>query len=134
MRRVLLFLVALIAVGSLSARELVVKLADGTRWAFHIDNRTDVCMTKGEGILTFNGMSFNRAEVVEMRIFQNLPEGVLDGIEAVRQTEDAALEDANAVDCFDMSGRRIARGKWQDIKSRLPKGTYIVNSQKFIKK
>ena len=58
--------------------------------------------------------------------------GNLDGIEAIENEKMRNGENENVM--YDLSGRRLANGKWKIDNGQLPKGIYIKNGKKFVNK
>ena len=114
-----------------TARELVVTLKNGQRAAYHLseDNKQTACMTWTDDAVVINGVTYQRSDLQEIRIYKELPEGV-DIVDAVQGIGVEPTSPAtNTV--YDLSGRRLstdARGQMT-----LHKGIYIINHKKVVK-
>lgn len=114
-----------------TARELVVTLKNGQRAAYHLseDNKQTACMTWTDDAVVINGVTYQRSDLQEIRIYKELPEGV-DIVDAVQGIGVEPTSPATNM-VYDLSGRRLstdARGQMT-----LHKGIYIINHKKVVK-
>ena len=77
MKKILLLIAGLWVAGAVSARELVVTLHGGQRLAFHLSATDEVLMTQTADQVMLNGMALERANIAEMRVFQQRPEDAI---------------------------------------------------------
>lgn len=103
-------------------RELVIKLKDGTQKAYHLtsDFKQSVTMKSTAEAITLNGDEYAIADIVELRIYEEVPEGaeVVDAI----QNPSASRQPAKV---YDLSGRQV-----QPI--NMKSGVYIINHRKVL--
>ena len=114
-----------------TARELVVTLKNGQRTAYHLseDNKQTACMTWTDDAVVINGMTYQRSDLQEIRIYKELPEGV-DIVDAVQGIGvEPASPAKNMV--YDLSGRRLSADSHGQVTLR--KGIYIINHKKVVK-
>ncbi len=116
---------------SSSARELVLTLKDGQRIAFHLseDNKQTACMTISEDAVVINGITYDRKDFKEIRIYKELPEGV-DIADAIQGIGVGTTTPADNT-IYDICGRRL--GQVDDSSAPLRKGVYIINRKKVVK-
>ena len=103
---------------SLSARCLVITLKNGQRMAFQLDEG-NVVMTHTDTQLNFNGMTIDREQIMEFRIFAQTPKDAITvGMKSVKGEEDNAKPEI-----YDLSGRRA---------TNLRPGIYVINKKKVV--
>ena len=129
MKKALFLLLALttsLQVMQAAQRELVVKLKDGSQRAYHLtsDFREIVTMKSTATSITLNGDEYAIADVVELRIYEEVPEGA-EVIDAIADLPDDAQGRTITLTGFDLSGRRIA-------KNAMKSGIYIINRKKVV--
>lgn len=108
-------------------RELVVKLKDGSLKAYHLTSNlqeTVTMKTTAESI-TLNGDTYAIADIVELRIYEEVPEGaeVIDALQDVK--DETATGRVIPLSGYDLSGRRVATASMKS-------GIYIINHQKVL--
>ncbi|MBO4801456.1 MAG: hypothetical protein J5545_06260 [Bacteroidaceae bacterium] len=130
MKKFLFLILGLLVTSMTSARELVVTLQNGQRIAFHLSSSEDVVMTQAEGHVTLGGTTFNRAEIQEFRIFQQLP---ADAIPVGIQAAEDELGSADTA-VYDLGGRRVADSalEFATQVSRPRAGVYLINKKKVV--
>lgn len=129
MKKALFLLLALtmsLQVMQAAQRELVVKLKDGSQRAYHLtsDFHEIVTMKSTATSITLNGDEYAIADVVELRIYEEVPEGA-EVIDAIAALPDDAQGRTITLTGFDLSGRRIA-------KNAMKSGIYIINRKKVV--
>ena len=131
MKKILLLIVGLWAVCAVDARELVVTLQNGQRVAFHLSSTEDVVMTQTAEQVLFNGTALNRADIKELRIFQQLPQDAIPvGIQSVENGQLTMEHEA----VYDLSGRRVAASAMELANQRLrPRaGVYLIHNKRVV--
>ena len=116
------------AMASLQAaqRELVIKLKDGTMKAYPLtrDFKKIVTMKSTAEAITLNGDEYPIANIAELRIFEDVPEGaeVVDAINDIPCPTPASSE---LLIGYDLNGRQV-------MTSKMKRGLYIINRQKVL--
>lgn len=129
MKRIILFGLFILSAALLplqaAQRELVIKLKDGTQRAYHLtsDFKQIVTMKATAEAITLNGDEYAIADIVELRIYEQVPEGaeVIDAI----TTPDAATSSRQPVKVYDLSGREV-------LPVNMKSGVYIINHRKVL--
>ena len=106
-------------------RELVIKLKDGTMKADHLtsDFKQTVTLKSTAEAISLNGDEYAIADIVELRIYEDVPEGaeVIDAILC------PTVSPSEFFIGYDLNGRHIQP-------SKMKRGLYIINRQKVLVK
>ena len=131
MKKILLLIVGLWVASGVGARELVVTLQNGQRIAFHLSATEDVLMTQTAEQVILGGTPLNRADIKELRIFQQLPEDAIPV--GVQSMEHGQWTMDNAA-VFDLGGRQVADNALELATRRVrPRaGVYLINNKKVV--
>ncbi len=123
------FVAALLLPQSTPARDLVVTLKDGTRIAYPLTAQDKVKMLPGEEAFTLNGQTYQLANVKELRLFKQTPEGAIPvGVKDIHDALQIPADDG----IYDLSGRKVAETTSASSIQQLKPGIYIINHQKVI--
>ena len=106
-------------------RELVVKLKDGTQRAYHLTSnfKQTVTMKATAEAITLNGDEYAIADIVELRIYEEVPDGA-EVVDAIRDIPSPSLSPL-ANSAYDLSGRQVSL-------TSMKRGLYIINRQKVL--
>ena len=119
MKRFCLFLALCGLCCSLGARELVVTLTDGQRYAYHLSSKDKAVMLLCDEGFELGGDRYQVADVVELRIYAECPDDAIPtGVEGVGGQRRAA---GGQEIFYDLQGRRLKQT------SNLPRGIYVTN-------
>ena len=132
MRKLLLAILCACLAQTAGARELVVTLQSGERMAFHLSTSDDVTMTQTAEQVILAGVPLQRADIKEMRIFQQLPEGAIAvGIGEVQKLAPALPMDGAV---YDLNGRRVADNVLEMARRQaaIRAGVYLINNKKVV--
>jgi len=131
MKKILLLIAGLWVAGAVNARELVVTLHGGQRLAFHLSATDEVLMTQTADQVMLNGMALERANIEEMRVFQQRPEDAI-AVGVLAPEAEQPVGESPAV--YDLSGRRVADSalQWMKQKQHNRAGVYLINNKKVI--
>lgn len=126
MRKILFFMIALVMMTlpmQAAQRELVVKLKNGSMKAYHLtsDFKNIVTMKSTGEAITLNGDEYAIADIVELRIYEEVPEGA-DVIDAISCPTASPSEIMMG---YDLNGRQV-------MTSKMKRGLYIINRQKVL--
>lgn len=130
MKRVLFFVMALVTMAlpmEAAQRELVIKLKNGTMKAYHLtsDFKQTVTMKSSAEAITLNGDEYAIADIVELRIYEEVPEGA-DVIDAIRDVNDETVAGRVVpLTGYDLSGRKVSTASMKS-------GVYIINRKKVL--
>ncbi len=130
MRRFFLcFAIACLTVISVTARDLVITMNDGTRYAYPLSSQSTVNLIMGQEEFTLNGKAYQLSEVKELRIFKEAPDdAIVVGVESI-----AEKSNITPAKVYDLSGREVStsRNNSRGANSiKLRPGVYIINHQK----
>ena len=106
-------------------RELVIKLKDGTQRAYHLtsDFKQTVTMKSTAETITLNGDEYAIADIVELRIYEEVPDGA-EVIDAVT-SPDIFAANRQSAKVYDLSGRQVHP-------INMKSGVYIINHRKVL--
>lgn len=128
MKKILFLLITLAAMAlpsQAAQRELVIKLKDGTQRAYHLtsDFKQIVTMKSTAETITLNGDEYAIADIEELRIYEQVPEGaeVIDAISCPTASPSEIMMG------YDLNGRQV-------MTSKMKRGLYIINRQKVLVK
>ena len=128
MKRIFFWLIALATMAlplQAAQRELVVKLKDGTQRAYHLTSnfKQTVTMKATAEAITLNGDEYAIADIVELRIYEEVPDGA-EVVDAIRDIPSPSLSPL-ANSAYDLSGRQVSL-------TSMKRGLYIINRQKVL--
>ena len=129
MKRILsLIVLVAMTIASLQAaqRELVIKLKDGTMKAYPLtsDFKKIVTMKSTAEAITLNGDEYAIAEIAELRIFEDVPEGA-EVVDAINDLPSPTVAASELLIGYDLNGRQV-------LTSKMKRGLYIINRQKIL--
>lgn len=110
-----------------TARDLVITMKDGTRYAYHLSSTEQVKMVMGDDSFTLNGKSYSLNDVQELRIFKQTPEDAI----VVSVKDIHGEEQSGSKEIYDLSGRKVT-GDTAPHGAPLKPGIYIINRRKVI--
>ena len=107
-------------------RELVIKLKDGTMKAYPLtsDFKKIVTMKSTAEAITLNGDEYAIAEIAELRIFEDVPEGA-EVVDAINDLPSPTVAASELLIGYDLNGRQV-------LTSKMKRGLYIINRQKVL--
>ena len=128
MKRIFFWLIALATMVlplQAAQRELVIKLKDGTQRAYHLTSnfKQTVTMKATAEAITLNGDEYAIADIVELRIYEEVPDGA-EVVDAIRDIPSPSLSPL-ANSAYDLSGRQVSL-------TSMKRGLYIINRQKVL--
>ena len=130
MKRIFLcFTFACLTVISVTARDLVVTMNDGTRYAYPLSSQSTVNLIMGQEEFTLNGKAYQLSDVKELRIFKQAPDdAIVVDVESIEEKSNIT-----PAKVYDLSGREVGSGKNNSRGTnsiKLRPGVYIINHQK----
>ncbi len=119
-------MLAVMTAAPATARDLVVTLRDGRRYAYALSTKAGehVVMTRSDGAICIAGDTYALADVRELRIFKDAPdEAIRTGVRDITTTPAATQPCNGSPQAVDLGGRAM-----QGTRPR--KGIYIVRHRK----